>query len=140
MDDLLARLPAYGRVMSRTELEQLVASSDKQRFALVGSRIRAAQGHSVAVDLGLAPTEPPDVLFHGTAERFVDPILRRDARHHVHLSPDPQIATRVGARRGQPRVPSVDAAAMARAGHVFLCSANGAWLVDAVPPEFLKLL
>ena len=144
VDDLLAGLAAYGRPMTRRQLEELVASSDKQRFALQGSRIRASQGHSVPVDLGLALAEPPAVLFHGTPDRFVEPILReglrRGSRHHVHLSPDVETATRVGARRGRPRVLSVDAAAMALQGHVFLRSDNGVWLVDAVPPEFLTLL
>lgn len=144
VDDLLAGLAAYGRPMTRQQLEELVGSSDKQRFALAGRRIRASQGHSVPVDLGLAPVPPPPVLFHGTPERFVEPILReglrKGTRHHVHLSPDVGTATRVGARRGRPRVLQVDAAAMAQRGQVFLRSDNGVWLVDAVPPEFLTLL
>lgn len=144
VDELLAALAAFGRPMSRAQLERLVATSDKQRFALQGSRIRASQGHSVPVDLGLAPVEPPERLFHGTPERNVDPVLReglhRGARHHVHLSPDPATAVRVGARRGRPRVLEVDATAMARAGWVFLRSDNGVWLVDAVPPAYLTLL
>jgi putative RNA 2'-phosphotransferase len=121
-----------------------VASSDKQRFALDGDRIRASQGHSVRVDLGLTPLPPPPVLFHGTPERNVPAILReglrRGDRHHVHLSPDARTATAVGARRGRPAVLSVDAAAMADDGHVFLRSANGVWLVDAVPPQYLTRL
>jgi putative RNA 2'-phosphotransferase len=112
-------------------------------LSLQGGRIRAHQGHSVPIDLGLAPVDPPPLLFHGTAERNVETILREGlrngSRHRVHLSPDVPTATRVGARRGSPRVLDVDAAAMAAAGHVFLRSDNGVWLVDAVPPAYLRL-
>ena len=143
VEDLLAALAAHGRPLTRAQLERLVADSDKQRFALEGGRIRASQGHSVPVELGLEPVQPPAVLFHGTPERNVDAILReglhKGSRHHVHLSPDVDTAQRVGARRGRPRVLQVDAAAMAAAGHVFLRSANGVWLVDAVPPAYLRL-
>jgi putative RNA 2'-phosphotransferase len=143
VDELLAGLAALGKPMTRTQLERIVATSDKQRFALDGDRIRASQGHSVPVDLGLVPVAPPAVLFHGTPERNVEAILReglrRGTRHHVHLSPDEATAVRVGARRGRPRVLEVDAAAMAADGHVFLRSANGVWLVDAVPPAYLRL-
>jgi putative RNA 2'-phosphotransferase len=120
-----------------------VARNDKQRFALdpTGTRIRASQGHSVAVDLGYAATRPPDVLFHGTVERFLPAILaeglRPGNRHAVHLSPDPETARRVGARRGDPVVLRVDAAALAADGARFSRSANGVWLVDAVPPRYL---
>jgi putative RNA 2'-phosphotransferase len=97
----------------------------------------------VPVDLGLTPVEPPPLLFHGTPERNVEPILReglrKGSRHHVHLSPDAETAMRVGARRGRPRVLEVDAAAMSRDGSVFLRSDNGVWLVDAVPPAYLRL-
>jgi putative RNA 2'-phosphotransferase len=119
-----------------------VATNDKQRFAIDGDRIRANQGHTVDVDLGLPVAEPPGYLFHGSVVRHVATIraegLRPMDRHHVHLSPDRETATRVGARRGKPVVLSVDAGAMHRAGHVFRVSANGVWLVDAVPPEFLR--
>ena len=144
VDELLKALDRFGRPMTRADLEQLVATSDKQRFTLRGGRIRAAQGHSVPVDLGLVPVPPPDVLFHGTPERNVDAVLReglrRGSRHHVHLSADVGTATRVAARRGRPRVLEVDAAAMARDGLVFLRSDNGVWLVDAVAPAYLTLL
>jgi putative RNA 2'-phosphotransferase len=134
VDDLLAALRASWTRSSR---------SDKQRFAFdeSGSSIRANQGHSVPVDLGLAEATPPDRLFHGTVGAAL-PAIRREglrpmARHHVHLSPDLETAVRVGARRGRPVVLSVDAGRMAAAGHRFRVSANGVWLVDAVPPEYL---
>ncbi|KUH38706.1 MULTISPECIES: RNA 2'-phosphotransferase [Streptomyces] len=142
VDDLLHALARHGVPLSRAELEHVVASSDKQRFALDGDRIRANQGHSVEVDLALPPAEPPAYLYHGTVAASLDAIradgLRPMGRHHVHLSPDRETARRVGARRGRPVVLAVDAAAMHRDGHVFRVSANGVWLTDAVPPRYLR--
>ncbi len=142
IDDLLRAAAAHGFHISRAELDHVVAANDKQRFAVDGTRIRASQGHTVAVDLDLPEAEPPAYLYHGTVAATLDSIraegLRPMARHHVHLSPDRETATRVGARRGRPVVLSVDAGAMRTAGHVFRISANGVWLVDAVPPQFLR--
>jgi uncharacterized protein (TIGR02452 family) len=140
---LLAACAAHGVAIRRDELAALVASSDKQRFALSpdGERIRANQGHSVEVDLQLAPAEPPATLFHGTVEAALASIraqgLVRGQRHHVHLSSDLATATRVGGRRGKPVVLTIRAGDMAAAGHTFYRSANGVWLVDHVPPEFI---
>lgn len=144
VDALLAACAAHGMPLTAAELAEIVATSDKRRFAFdeAGLRIRANQGHSVEVDLELPPAGPPAVLWHGTAERHVEAILaeglRRMARHHVHLSPDPETARRVGARHGRAVVLAVDAAAMAADGHVFRVAANGVWLVDAVPPAYLR--
>lgn len=144
VDDLLAACAARNFAVTRDELDQVIASNDKQRFALSedGTRIRANQGHTVEVDLGLAAAVPPDALFHGTVGRVVDTILteglRPMDRHDVHLSPDLDTATRVGARRGRPVVLVVDAARMHRDGHEFRVSDNGVWLVAAVPPEYLR--
>ncbi|MCX4472159.1 RNA 2'-phosphotransferase [Micromonospora sp. NBC_01655] len=142
VDDLLAALRT-----GRAELDAVVAGNDKQRFAVERGpdgveRIRANQGHSIPVDLGLPPAVPPDRLHHGTGAAALDSIratgLDRGGRHHVHLSPDVETARRVGARRGgQVVVLTVDAAAMARDGHVFHRSANGVWLTDAVPARYL---
>ena len=132
--------------ITRDELEAVVATNDKQRFAIDGDRIRASQGHSrrVAVDLDLEPADPPAVLFHGTPAANVPSILREGlrprTRHHVHLSPEIQTATRVGGRRSaEVAILRVDAAAMTAAGHVFYRSANGVWLTDAVPPPHLSM-
>ncbi|MFD8020260.1 RNA 2'-phosphotransferase [Streptomyces lavendulae] len=142
IDDLLDAAAAHGFRFTRAELDHVVAANDKQRFAVDGTRIRASQGHTVAVDLGLPEAEPPAFLYHGTVAAALDAIraegLRPMARHHVHLSPDRETATRVGARRGRPVVLTVDAGAMHAAGHVFRVSANGVWLAEVVPPEFLR--
>lgn len=143
VETLLSAAARHGFAITRAELDQVVAANDKRRFTVDGDRIRANQGHTVTVDLDLPPAEPPAYLYHGTVARVLDAIraegLRPMARHHVHLSPDRETATRVGARRGRPLVLTVDAGAMHRAGHVFRVSANGVWLADAVPPEFLRL-
>ncbi|MFG3282733.1 RNA 2'-phosphotransferase [Streptomyces sp. NPDC048111] len=143
IDALLRAAAAHRFPFTRAELDHVVATNDKRRFAVEGDRIRASQGHTVAVDLALPPAEPPAYLYHGTVARGLDAIraegLRPMNRRHVHLSPDRETATRVGARRGRPVVLSVDAGAMHRVGHVFYVSANGVWLTAAVPPEFLRL-
>ncbi|AXE79024.1 RNA 2'-phosphotransferase [Streptomyces atratus] len=142
IDELLRATARNNFPITRAELEHVVAVNDKQRFAVEDRRIRASQGHTVPVDLALPPAEPPAYLHHGTVGRVLDAIrsegLRPMARTHVHLSPDRETATSVGARRGRPVVLSVDAAAMHRAGHTFYVSANGVWLTAAVPPAFLR--
>lgn len=144
--ELLAALERHGRRTSRAQLERVVANDDKQRFTITpeGRHIRAAQGHSIAIELGLEPREPPARLFHGTPSRFVAAIceagLDRGKRHHVHLSSDPKTARSVGKRRGQPVVLEIDARAMHAAGHRFFCSDNGVWLTDFVPARFLGLV
>ncbi|MEU3085616.1 RNA 2'-phosphotransferase [Streptomyces massasporeus] len=142
IDTLIAAATAHGFRFTRDELEQVVATNDKRRFAVEGTRIRASQGHSVEVDLGLAPAVPPTHLYHGTVARSLDAIraegLRPMNRHAVHLSPDRETATRVGARRGRPVVLTVDADAMHHDGHVFHVSPNGVWLTQAVPARYLR--
>jgi putative RNA 2'-phosphotransferase len=148
VDDLLAALAAHGRPVTRAELDTVVACNDKRRFAVEPGpdgrdRIRASQGHSVAVDLGLAPADPPPALYHGTSASVLGQIraegLRKGRRHHVHLSTDTVTARRVGARRpGEVVILEVDAAAMAADGHLFYRSANGVWLTDHVPPRYLS--
>lgn len=142
VDELLAGLNAQGYACQRQDLERVVAESDKQRFALDGARIRANQGHSAPVDLELQPATPPERLYHGTPRRFLSSILEKGLhkgeRHHVHLSSDLETARQVGQRRGSVIILQVDSAAMHAKGIPFYCSANGVWLCDFVPPEFLS--
>jgi putative RNA 2'-phosphotransferase len=143
VDALLAAAARHGVRLTRDELRALVASSDKQRFALSpdGARIRANQGHSVEVDLQLPPREPPAQLYHGTVEPALEGIrelgLLRGSRHHVHLSLDLATATKVGRRRGEPVILTIRAADMHAAGYAFFCSENGVWLTEQVPPRFI---
>ncbi|WP_040609640.1 RNA 2'-phosphotransferase [Pseudooceanicola batsensis] len=143
VDLLLRALRRAGRGMSRGHLVRLVADDNKRRFTLSegGERIRAAQGHSLAVDLTLAPQSPPAVLYHGTNRQSLDSIfqsgLLSGRRQFVHLSADVDTALDVGTRHGKPIVLSVEAGAMSRGGHQFWVADNGVWLTRQVPAQFL---
>ena len=142
--DLLSGFREKGWTLSRDALEQVVATNDKKRFTLSadGLRIRAAQGHSVEIKSDLEAVAPPSLLYHGTAQRNVEAILREGlrpmSRQHVHLSQDIATAETVGQRHGKPIVLTVAAGKMAQAGFMFFCADNGVWLTDAVPAEFLS--
>ena len=129
--------------LTRPIIEEVVATNNKQRFAISedGKRIRAKQGHSFPVDLGLMAIVPPDVLYHGTYPGALSAILREGlkkmGRHHVHMADEVKTATTVGLRRGAPVILQVNAKGMTQAGFQFFCSENGVWLTDHVPPEFL---
>ncbi len=140
--ELLPALAQHGYPVSVEELHTIVRENDKQRFAIQEDRIRANQGHSIEIALQLEPREPPDVLYHGTATRYLGTIwhsgLQKMQRQHVHLSRDADTARQVGARHGKPAILRVQAGTMARAGHVFYRSANGVWLTAAVPALYLE--
>ncbi len=144
VDALLAAAGRAGMALDRATLDRVVGENDKQRFALSpdGARIRASQGHSVPVQLGLEPQTPPEVLYHGTADANVESIrrdgLRPGRRTHVHLSADEATAVAVGRRHGRPVVLRVLAGRMHAAGHAFYRSDNGVWLADAVPPGHIE--
>ena len=144
VEELLERAQRHGVDLDRDLLEEIVATSDKKRFALSenGSRIRANQGHSVKVDLNLERSIPPSILYHGTARRFLDSIMEqgliKGKRHHVHLSADIETAYKVGVRHGKPVVLLIDAARMHGEGKEFFLSANGVWLTEHVPVIYLR--
>jgi len=145
-DALLSAFAAQNTPVDIDTLLTVVENNDKQRFEFSAdlTRIRARQGHSVAVDLALPPQAPPDVLYHGTVARFLPSImsqgLRKMRRHHVHLSADAETAGRVGARRGEAVILLIDAAAMQRDGCAFFVTGNGVWLTETVAPQYLKTL
>ena len=144
VDVLLERLRSKGTHLTLENLQKLVAENNKQRFAFSadGTRIRASQGHSVEVDLGYAPKSPPELLYHGTATRFMTSIyekgLLKGARNHVHLSKDKATAETVGKRHGTPHIFEVQAEAMVRDGFQFYLSDNGVWLTEHVPAKYLR--
>jgi putative RNA 2'-phosphotransferase len=145
VDALVAGLRARGTTITRADLDRVVAADSKQRYAYSddGTRIRASQGHSVDVELGYEPAVPPALLYHGTAERNLASILAtgldRRERHHVHLSAAVATARQVGGRHGRPVVLHVDAARMHADGFAFFMTANGVWLVERVPPDYLSV-
>jgi putative RNA 2'-phosphotransferase len=144
VDDFLAASERVGFTITYDELIECIETNDKKRFSFddTGDLMRANQGHSVEVDLQLEEKEPPDVLFHGTVERFLASImaegLKKGKRHHVHLSKDTETARKVGARRGKPIILQVDAGKLYGQGYKFFLSVNGVWLTDTVPANFLS--
>lgn len=144
VQELLTACANHQFPITLEELQEVVVTNDKKRFSFdsTGTLIRANQGHSVKVDLGLQPVVPPNVLYHGTGHKSVELIMQtglaKMSRHHVHLSADIATAQIVGARHGKPVVLAVDAEAMHQAGYQFYYSDNGVWLVDGVPPEYLQ--
>lgn len=139
VDQLLA-----GVGISFDELDQLVTADEKQRYSFNEdkTRIRANQGHSIKVDLGLEPVQPPDFLYHGTVGKNLDSIrklgLQKQGRQQVHLSGDVATAVKVGGRRGKPVILLVYSGQMYADGYHFYQSVNGVWLTDEVPPQYLK--
>jgi putative RNA 2'-phosphotransferase len=143
VSELLEACRTGGKTITSGQLAEVVATDDKQRFEFSpdGSRVRASQGHSLPVDLGYEPREPPENLYHGTARRSLASIRKRGIvrgkRHHVHLSPDEPTALKVGSRHGKPVVLRIRAREMFEAGYAFLLSSNGIWLADEVPAAFI---
>ncbi|MDX9987572.1 RNA 2'-phosphotransferase [Thiothrix unzii] len=145
VSELLTQLAAHGRKMSMEELEHVVTTNDKQRFSFNAdkTRIRANQGHSLrTLDLGLQAVEPPEILYHGTAERFLESILQtgleKRSRQHVHLSADTETAHKVGIRHGKPVILQIAAGRMQHDGFIFFRSDNGVWLTDHVPTMYIS--
>lgn len=127
-------------------LHEVVATSDKKRFAISADSlsIRANQGHSIEVNLGLEFVQPPELLYHGTATRFLESIrehgLLPQNRQYVHLSADTETATKVGLRHGKPVILIIPALQMHQKGHQFFQAQNGVWLTEIVPTETLQFI
>jgi putative RNA 2'-phosphotransferase len=143
VDKLITACKKHGHPLTRAELDEIVETNSKKRFAFSenGRQIRASQGHSVDVDLGLEPQVPPEMLFHGTASSnltsiFAEGLVKR-SRNHVHLSAEEDTARTVGSRHGRAVVLRVAAARMHADGVPFYLSANGVWLVESVAPSYI---
>jgi len=128
--------------LTRALIDEVVADNDKQRFIVEGDRIRANQGHSISVDMEFKAVTPPEMLYHGTATRFLESIMKegltKQKRQHVHLSKNIETATAVGKRHGKVVILEVDAKRMFEDGYEFYLSENGVWLTDVVPVGYLK--
>nr|HPH99274.1 RNA 2'-phosphotransferase [Chitinophagaceae bacterium] len=147
VEDLIKNANHYGQIrLTPKILKQIVETNDKKRFSFNEdySKIRANQGHSIPIDLGYTPTLPPAVLYHGTAEKYVQNILQQGLckmdRHHVHLSIDIETAIKVGQRHGKPIVFEVASDKMHVDNHVFYKSENGVWLTMHIPSKYLKII
>jgi len=146
VSQVLGALARAGLPHGTEDIARVVETNDKKRFELSAdqTRIRARQGHSVEIDLEWPVQMPPEHLFHGTVERFLDSIMREGLkpmqRHHVHLSPDIVTAEVVGSRRGKPVILRIAAAKLHETGQEFRLSSNRVWLTSHVPPSFFAVL
>jgi putative RNA 2'-phosphotransferase len=145
VDAVLAALKAEGEAFDWEALLRVVETNDKRRFELSDDAglIRARQGHSIEVEGDWKRADPPERLWHGTVDRFLAAImaegLKPMSRHHVHLSADRETAERVGRRRGEPVILTVDAKRLADGGQTFLITGNDVWLTDAVAPAAIAI-
>jgi putative RNA 2'-phosphotransferase len=141
---LISGMKRTGRQVTLEQIKEVVATSDKQRFKFNEdcTKIRANQGHSVLVDVELQQVEPPDLLYHGTATRFVQDIKKQGliskSRLHVHLSMDVETAYKVGNRHGMPVILVIDSGQMHKDGFAFYLSENGVWLTANVPARYIS--
>ena len=144
VSDLLRGMREAGHPISKTILEEIVATDDKQRYSFdkCKTRIRANQGHSIPVDVELEEAVPPKYLWHGTGKKYVDSIydmgLIPKSRLYVHLSSDTETASTVGERHGDMALFCVNAREMYENGHIFYLSKNGVWLTKHVPVTYLS--
>ncbi len=142
--DLLMACNSHGHTFDKDDLDLVVATNDKKRFEYTadGLSIRASQGHSIDVDLGYITATPPPILYHGTADRFIESIkksgLLKRNRTHVHLSASQETASIVGKRHGKLVLLTIDTASMHKQGYEFFLSTNGVWLTDNVPVLFIN--
>ena len=146
IDELISNANKYKKMYLSTELiKTIVETNDKQRFSISddGKRIRANQGHSIQIDLELECKTPPDILYHGTTDRFLDSILKDGlkpmSRQYVHLSQSEETALSVGKRHGKPIILYIMAKTMYDEGYKFYLSENNVWLVDNVPAKYIEL-
>lgn len=145
VDELISGI-AKTHEMNMNILEEIVSTDEKQRYSFNDdkTKIRANQGHSIQVDVELEEMRPPEILWHGTGEKFTGSIdeqgLIPKSRLYVHLSKDEETAFKVGTRHGKPVLYIVNAKEMFKDGYKFYLSKNGVWLTKEVPVKYLEKL
>lgn len=143
VDELIYGINKTGRRIDFGTLCSIVENDGKRRFSFneEKTKVRANQGHSIAVVLQMTERVPPDILYHGTAEKYMESIrqfgLVKKSRNFVHLSKDKETAAKVGARHGKAVVLAIDTKSMVRDGFIFYLSANGIWQTDNVPYKYI---
>ena len=146
VDELISGIQKSGKEIDIFILEEIVSSDNKQRYSFSEdkTKIRANQGHSIQVDIGLKKKNPPNVLYHGTSKRFLESIIREGikpmSRLYVHLSKDIETARSVGVRHGEPVVLQINTKTMSELGYDFYLSENDVWLTEYVPSEYIRII
>lgn len=144
VDELITKSTNDSQGFTFEELDEIVRTNAKKRFAFNEdkTRIRASQGHSIGINLALIPQQPPEFLYHGTAQHNIQSILKngieKRSRQHVHLSIDKETATNVGMRHGKPIILTVRTQKMFEDGIEFYLSENGVWLTDDVDAKYIS--
>ncbi|WP_379966886.1 RNA 2'-phosphotransferase [Epilithonimonas sp. UC225_85] len=144
VDELITKSTNYSQSFTFEELDEIVQTNDKKRFIFNEdkTKIRANQGHSIDVDLALTPQQPPEFLYHGTAQSNIDSILENGIekrnRQYVHLSQEKETATKVGMRHGKPMILTIKTGKMFEDGSLFYLSDNNVWLTDFVDAKYIS--
>lgn len=135
--------------ITRDQLDWIVNNNNKKRFAYNedGTLIRASQGHNkkLNIKVDMIESERVDFLYHGTATRFIDSIIKNglkpQSRHHVHLTNDMETALQVGSRKGKDiTILKIDSARMRADGVKIWISDNGVYLTNEVDPKYISKL
>ena len=128
---------------TKDNLEHIVLNDKKTRYSFNDdkTKIRANQGHSINVDVELEEAIPPDILYHGTADRFIISIMKEgiksQTRKHVHLSKDKETALEVGLRHGNAVILQINTKEMIKDGIKFYLSKNGVWLTNYIESKYI---
>ena len=144
VDELIARMNDQGMNVDHHIINTVVETNDKKRFAFNVDKtmIRANQGHSIDIELNLPEAIPPEILYHGTTDKYLENIFKeglvRKSRQHVHLSITIDTAKAVGTRHGKPVILIIRSKEMHDAGYKFYLSENKVWLTDAIPVEYIE--
>lgn len=145
VDELINGMNSSGNHINMEILEEIVRTDSKQRYSFNEDKtlIRANQGHSIPVDVELEQKEPPEILYHGTAKKYVESINKQGlipkSRLYVHLSDDINTAIDVGKRHGEVVLYVVKSRDMHKDGHTFYLSKNGVWLTKKIPKQYLRM-
>ena len=134
----------HGRPITVSDLEYIIANSDKTRFEIQGDRVRALYGHTIPMHISKEPIVPPAILYHGTTHKAAKIILKDGLkpmkRQYVHLSVDTDTAVQVGKRRdSEPAILKIDAAKAHSDGVKFYKGNDKVVLADYIPPEYISM-
>ena len=127
------------------DIKSMVDLSEKKRHEIMDNKIRAFYGHSVPIRIVKAESLPPQILYHGTANRFVDAIMSEGllpgSRQYVHLSQEIDTAVTVGKRRDRnPVILVINAGLAYHYGIKFYHGNDNIWLADKIPAQFIKIM